>query len=60
MKLFIKRFLNLLKLILVAWMLGVSNVVLEEDRMVHDTRLKIEYQEEYSDSDLNEDDTISL
>lgn len=32
-------------LVLVAFMLGMSNVILEEDRMVNDTRAKIEQQE---------------
>jgi len=32
-------------------MLGISNVILEEDRMIHDTRAKIEQQELQSDDD---------
>lgn len=40
-----------LSLLMIAVMLGVSNVILEEDRMVHDTRAKIEYREEQSEED---------
>jgi len=32
-------------IILSAYMLGVSNVVLEEDRWINDTRAKVEQQE---------------
>lgn len=32
-------------------MLGMSNVILEEDRSVHDTRAKIEHQEIQSEDD---------
>ena len=32
-------------------MLGVSNVILEEDRMVHDTKPKIEHQDVQSEDD---------
>jgi hypothetical protein len=32
-------------LLMIACMLGISNVILEEDRMVNDTRAKIEQQE---------------
>lgn len=39
---FLRRKLSLL---MVACMLGISNVILEEDRMVNDTRAKIEHQE---------------
>lgn len=38
-------------LVLVAFMLGMSNVILEEDRMVNDTRAKIEQQEIQPDDD---------
>lgn len=38
-------------LIMVAFMLGMSNVILEEDRMVHDTRAKVEQQEVQSEDD---------
>jgi hypothetical protein len=34
-----------LSLIMIACMLGVSNVILEEDRSVHNTRTKIEHQD---------------
>lgn len=37
--------------VLVAFMLGMSNVILEEDRMVNDTRAKIEQQEIQPDDD---------
>ncbi len=36
-------------ILMIAFMLGVSNVILEEDRMVHDTRAKIELQEQQPD-----------
>lgn len=38
-------------LILVAFMLGMSNVILEEDRMVHDTRATIEQQQVQEEDD---------
>ncbi len=34
-----------LSLFMIACMLGISNVILEEDRMVNDTRARIEQQE---------------
>ena len=40
-----------LSLFMIACMLGISNVILEEDRMVHDTRAKIEQQEIQSEDD---------
>lgn len=36
-------------MLMIAFMLGISNVILEETRMVHDTREKIEMQEVVSD-----------
>ena len=39
-------------------MLGVSNVILEETRMVHDTRTVIEQQEVIPDTDFDEEDLI--
>lgn len=44
----LRRFLSLL---MTAAMLGISNVILEEDRMVHDTRAKIEQQEVQPEDD---------
>jgi len=44
----LRRFLSLL---MTAVMLGISNVILEEDRMVNDTRAKIEQQEVQSEDD---------
>ncbi len=32
-------------IVLTAFMLGMSNVILEEERSIHDTRAKIEYHE---------------
>lgn len=32
-------------IILVAFMLGISNVILEEDRTTYNTRAKVEFQE---------------
>ena len=43
-------------LLIVAWMLGVSNVILEETRMVHETRTVIEQKESIPDTDLDEED----
>lgn len=40
-----------LSLFMIACMLGISNVILEEDRMVNDTRAKIEQQEIQSEDD---------
>ncbi|MGB5819256.1 MAG: hypothetical protein WBG90_07195 [Saonia sp.] len=37
---------------LIAFMLGTSNVILEETRMVHDTREHIEQQEIEPEEDL--------
>lgn len=36
-------------------MLGVSNVILEETRTIHDTRMITEQHEDITDSNLNED-----
>jgi len=47
-------------LILVAWMLGVSNIILEETRMVHETRATIEQQEEIPDTDLDEEENYNF
>jgi len=40
-----------LSLFMIACMLGVSNVILEEERSVHDTRARIEQQEIQSEDD---------
>ncbi len=48
----IRRFVRQkISLLLTAFMLGMSNVILEEDRSVNDTRAKIEYQEIQSEDD---------
>ena len=47
-------------LIIVAWMLGVSNVILEETRMVHETRNVIEQQEIVPDTDFDEDEIYEI
>ena len=47
-------------LILVAWMLGVSNIILEETRMVHETRNVIEQQEIVPDTDFDEDEVYVI
>ena len=39
-------------MLLIAFMLGMSNVILEEDRMVHDIREHIEQQEITPEDDL--------
>lgn len=55
----LKKIKRISYLILVAWMLGVSNVILEETRMVHDTRAVIEQQEVVvPDTDFDEEDLI--
>ncbi|MGX1929857.1 hypothetical protein [Flagellimonas sp. 2504JD4-2] len=40
-----KRVQRIVSILLAAFMLGISNVILEEDRMINDTRAKIEHQE---------------
>ncbi len=42
-----------MSLILIAFMLGMSNVILEESRSVNDTREHIEHPEVLPDEDLN-------
>lgn len=50
--LWIRRFVRQnTSLLLTAFMLGMSNVILEEDRSVHDTRAKVEHQEIQSEDD---------
>lgn len=44
--------------LLIAFMLGMSNVILEEDRMVNDTREHIEQQEITPEEDLH--DTVLI
>ena len=41
-------------LVLSAFMIGFSNVILEEDRMVHDTKDKIEHVQDINDNDPKE------
>jgi len=52
---FYKRLTHLLKqkasMLLLAFMLGMSNVILEETRMVNDTKIKTEQQEVLPDED---------
>lgn len=38
-------------MVLTAFMLGMSNIILQEERTVHDTRAKIEHQEIQSEDD---------
>ena len=45
---FLKRKASVL---MIAFMLGMSNVILEETRMVNDTRIKTEQQEVLADED---------
>jgi len=40
-----------LSVIMIACMLGVSNVILEEERSVNDTRAKIEHQDIQTEED---------
>nr|WP_299070621.1 hypothetical protein [uncultured Allomuricauda sp.] len=47
-----KRLRRFASILMAAFMLGISNVILEEDRMIHDTRPKIEHQE-IQDEDEN-------
>ena len=53
----IKRFSYAL---IVALMLGVSNVILEETRMVNDFRETIEQQEIIPDTDLEKEDIFEI
>ncbi|MGW9687250.1 hypothetical protein [Flagellimonas sp. 2504JD1-5] len=48
-----KKVRRLTSILLAAFMLGISNVILEEDRMINDSRPNIEYQE-VQDKDENE------
>ncbi|WP_431123161.1 hypothetical protein [Flagellimonas flava] len=48
----LKRIRRVAYIFLSAYMLGVSNVVLEEDRLINDTRAKVE-QQEIQDNDDN-------
>ena len=43
-----------ISMVLIAFMLGMSNVILEEDRMVNDTREHIELQEIADEDDLHD------
>ncbi|NER13398.1 hypothetical protein GWK08_08115 [Leptobacterium flavescens] len=46
---FTKKLRRFIYIILSAWMIGISNVIYEEDRMVNDTRSHIEQREETPD-----------
>ena len=48
----LKRLRHIASILLSAYMLGVSNVVLEEDRLINDMRAKVE-QQEIQDNDDN-------
>ncbi len=49
-----KRFMNFAFTLISAFMLGMSNVILEEDRMLNDSSNKVELkQKEDLDSDRN-------
>ena len=47
----LKRLRRLASILLSAYVLGVSNVILEEDRLINDTRAKIEQQEIQDEDD---------
>ncbi|WP_420320218.1 hypothetical protein [Flagellimonas sp.] len=47
-----KRLRRIASVLLAAFMLGISNVILEEDRMINDTRPKVEHQQ-IQDKDEN-------
>lgn len=47
----LKRVRRVAYIFLSAYMLGLSNVVLEEDRLINDTRAKVEQQEIQDDDD---------
>ncbi|MEX0360095.1 MAG: hypothetical protein AB3N10_03810 [Allomuricauda sp.] len=49
----LKRLRRIASILLSAYMLGVSNVVLEEDRLINDTRAKVE-QQEIQDDDYSQ------
>ena len=55
MKRFWYKLRRFLYLIIVAWMLGVSNIILEETRMVHESRTVIEQKEDAPDTDFDDD-----
>lgn len=42
---------RLCSVLLVAFILGVSNVIMEEDRMINDTRAKIEQRQDQSEEE---------
>lgn len=46
-----KKIRHLASICMAAFMLGISNVFLEEDRMINDTRAKIEHQEIQSEDE---------
>lgn len=48
LRIFVRRKISIL---LTAFMLGMSNVILEEDRSINDTRAKIEHQEIEAEDD---------
>lgn len=57
---FFNSFKRVCHLFIVAWMLGVSNVILEETRMVNDSRETIEQQEIIPDTDLEKEDIFEI
>ncbi|WP_131819096.1 hypothetical protein [Flagellimonas flava] len=48
-----KRIRRILSVFLSAYMLGISNVVLEEDRMINDTGVKTEQREVQDEDDAH-------
>ena len=55
-----KSFKRVCHLFIVAWMLGVSNVILEETRMVNDFRETLEQREIIPDTDLDKKDIFEI
>ncbi len=51
MKRIFKYIRHMMALVMTAWMLGISNVIYEESRMVHDTRTRTEQQETVPDDE---------
>jgi hypothetical protein len=47
----ISKMRRLCSVLLVAFILGVSNVIMEEDRMINDTRAKIEQRQDQSEEE---------
>ena len=47
----IKLFKRFLWIGITSFMIGISNVVMEEDRSINDTRIRIEEQQQYEEEE---------